>query len=112
MKYKTTAKALREDACNLRSAGYCELQYLLTNHNPIAYTSGVYGWNFDVYEVYGLTICTGYRGMPGERLEGIAEAEEKASEILSWENKDMTYDEKREAVENLLHDFCKANGGY
>ena len=78
MKYKTTAKALREGACNLRSAGYCDLQYLLTNHSPVAYTCGVYGWNFDVYEVYGLTICTGYRGMPGERLEGIAEAEEKA----------------------------------
>ena len=29
MKYKTTAKALREGACNLRSAGYCDLQYLL-----------------------------------------------------------------------------------
>lgn len=112
MKYKTTAKALREGARNLRSAGYCDLQYLLTNHNPVAYTSGVYGWNFDVYEVYGLTICTGYRGMPGERLEGIAEAEEKANKILAWENKDMAYDEKHEAVENLLHEFCKANGGH
>ena len=112
MKYKTTAKALRGGACNLRSAGYCDLQHLLTNHSPVAYTCGVYGWNFDVYDVYGLTICTGYRGMPGKRLEGIAEAERKANEILSWENKDMTYDEKREAVENLLHEFCKANGGY
>ena len=37
---------------------------------------------------------------------------EKANEILSWENKSVTYDEKREAVENLLHEFCKANGGY
>ena len=112
MKYKTTVKALREGACNLRSAGYCDLQYLLTNHSPVAYTCGVYGWNFDVYEVYGLTICTGYRGMPGERLEGIAEAEKKASKVFSWKNNAMTYDEKREAVENLLHEFCKANGGY
>ena len=88
------------------------MQYLLTNHGPVAYTAGVYGWNFDVYEVYGLTICTGYRGMPGKRLEGIADAERKAMDILAWENKDMTYDEKREAVENLLHEFCKANGGY
>lgn len=79
MKYKTTTKALREGACNLKSAGYCDLQYLLTNHNPVAYTSGVYGWNFDVYKVYGLTICTGYRGMPGERLEGIEEAERKSN---------------------------------
>lgn len=112
MKYKTTAKALRKGACNLRSAGYCDMYYLLTNHDPVAYTCGVYGWNFDVYQVYGLTICTGYRGMPGERLEGIAEAERKAKDILARENKDMTYEEKREAVEKLLREFCKANGGY
>lgn len=112
MKFKTTVKALREGACNLRSAGYCDLQHLLTNYDPVTYTCGVYGWNFDVYEVHGLTICTGYRGMPGERLEGIAEAERKARDILAWENKGMTYDEKRDAVEKLLCEFCKANGGY
>lgn len=112
MKYKTTAKAIREGACNPRSAGYCDLQYLLTNHSPVAYTCGVYGWNFDVYEVYGLTICTGYRGMVGPRLEHIAEYEKKATDLLSWENEGMTYEEKREAVEDLLHEFCKANGGY
>lgn len=74
MKYKTTAKAIREGSMNPR--------------------------------------CTGYRGMPGKRLEGIAEAENKARALLSWENNGMTYDEKREAVEELLHEFCKANGGY
>ena len=112
MKFKTTTKALREGACNLHYAGYCDLQSLLRGHDPIAYTSGVYGWNYDVHEVYGLTICTGYRGMPGKRLEGIAEAEAKAEKIWSWENKEMTYEEKKEAVEALLHEFCKANGGY
>lgn len=112
MKYRTTIKAIRENACNPRSVGYCDLQHLLNNHSPNAYTCGVYGWNFDVYEIYGLTICTGYRGMVGPRCEGIAEYEEKAAKILSWENKEMTYDEKREAVENLLHEFCKLNGGF
>lgn len=113
MKFKTTTKALREGACNLRCAGYCDLQTLLRNHNPIAYTCSVYGWNYDVYEIYGVTICTGYRGMPGKRLEGIAEAEKKAENIFyGKENDDMTWEEKDEAVETLLHEFCKANGGY
>lgn len=112
MKYKITAKAIREGAINPRCAGYCDLQYLLYNHEPVAYTCGVYGWNFDVYEVYGVTICTGYRGMVGKRCEGIDEYNKKAEKILSWENKEMTYDEKREAVEKLLHEFCKLNGGY
>lgn len=110
MKYKTTAKELRKNAYNLRSAGYCDLQNILRAHGANAYTCGVYGWNFDVYEVYGLTICTGYRGMPGKRLEGIEEYETKAAAV--WSDYNKSYDERREAVENLLHEFCKANGGY
>ena len=112
MKFKTTTKAIREGSCNLRCAGYCDLCYLLRGHEPVAYTCGVYGWNYDVYEVYGLTICTGYRGMPGKRLEGIAEFEEKAKKIWSLENKEMTFEKKKEAVETLLYEFCKSNGGY
>ena len=110
MKYKTTAKAIKNGAYNVKSAGYCDLQYLLNNHGATAYTCGVYGWNFDVFEVYGVTICTGYRGMPGERLKGIAEYEEKAEKILSRENK-QPYEEKRQAVEELLKEFCLLNGG-
>lgn len=77
MKYKTTRKAVVNGSVNVRSAGYCDLSYLLRNHSPIAYTCGVYGWNFDVFEVYGVTICTGYRNMPGKRLDGVAEYEQK-----------------------------------
>lgn len=65
MKYKTTRKAVVADSPRLVSVGYCDLSALLRYHSPVAYTCGVYGWNFDVYEVYGLTICTGYRGLPG-----------------------------------------------
>lgn len=110
MKYKTTTKALRAGSCNLRCAGYCDLSSLLRGHEPVAYTCGVYGWNFDVYEVYGLTICTGYRGMPGKRLDGIAEYEKKADAI--WCDYNKPYEERREEVETLLHEFCKVNGGY
>lgn len=110
MKYKTTTKALRAGSCNLRCAGYCDLSYLLRGHEPIAYTCGVYGWNYDVYEVYGLTICTGYRGMPGKRLESIVEYEKKADAI--WCDYNKPYEERREEVEKFLHEFCKANGGY
>lgn len=110
MKYKTTRKAVVNGSVNVRSAGYCDLSYLLRNHSPIAYTCGVYGWNFDVFEVYGVTICTGYRNMPGARLEGIREYEEKAAAIWSWENK-TPFEEKQRQVEKLLQEFCLKNGG-
>lgn len=108
MKFKTTAKAIRNNSINPKTAGYCDLQCLLRFHEPIAYTCGVYGWNFDVYEVHGVTICTGYRGMVGARAEGIREYEDKAREII---HSRLTYDEQKEAVETLLHEFCKLNGG-
>lgn len=111
MKYRTTRKAIINGCINIKCAGYCDLYHLLRNHEPSAYTCGVYGWNFDVYEVYGVTICTGYRGMPGERVKGIEEYEKKARDIWAWENK-MPYEEKREAVEKLLKEFCELNGGY
>lgn len=111
MKIKTTRKAIVDSAVNVKCAGYCDLQHLLRNHSPIAYTAGVYGWNFDVYDVYGVTICTGYRNMPGARLEGITEYEKKAADIWSWENK-APFEEKQRQVEKLLQEFCKMNGGY
>lgn len=110
MKVKTTRKAIVNGSYNVKCAGYCDLSYLLNNHSPIACTCGVYGWNFDVYEVYGVTICTGYRNMPGARLQKISEYEEKARAILSWEDK-RPFEEKQIAVENLLKEFCKLNGG-
>ena len=109
MKVKTTRKAIVNGSYNVKCAGYCDLSYLLNNHSPLRLIGGVYGWNFDVYEVYGVTICTGYRNMPGARLEKISEYEEKARAILSWEDK-RPFEEKQIAVENLLKEFCKLNG--
>ena len=48
MKIKTTRKAIVNSSTNVKCAGYCDLQALLRNHRPIAYTAGIYGWNFDV----------------------------------------------------------------
>lgn len=110
MKFRVTIKSLRTGSNNLKCAGYCDLQHLLRNHEPIAYNAGVYGWNFNVYEVYGLTICTGYRSMPGERLNHISEYEKQAADIWSWEDR-RPYEEKQRAVEDLLKEFCLKNGG-
>lgn len=105
MKFKTTRKAIVNSSSKIVSAGYCDLQHLLRNHSPIAYTCGVYGWNFDVYEIDGLTICTGYRGMPGRCANNIWEYEKKARAIMEDYNK--PYEERTAAVENLLHEWIK-----
>ena len=111
MKFKITRRELKE---NYRcvSVGYCELQYILRDCSPIAYNSGVYGWNYDVYtfEQYStnIAICTGYRGMPGKNLytAGIScrEWDKKAEEIIlkyQWDD----VDKGKEELEKLLKEF-------
>lgn len=107
----TRREVLEENApAFLKKCGYCEMQTLLRYHEPVAYTAGIYGWNFDVYEVYGLTICTGYRGMPGKIMDGVKEYESKATEIIG--DYKRSYQEWKDAVEELLRELCVKNGGH
>lgn len=105
MKYRTTSKAIRNGtpADKLVSVGYCDLQHLLRGHEPIAYTCGVYGWSFDVYTVDGLTICTGYRGMPGRTANNYREYETRARRI--WEDYKRPYEDRRAEADALLAEF-------
>ena len=102
MKFKTTRKAIVNGSSNIVAVGYCDLQTLLRYHSPIAYTSGVYGWNFDVYEVNGLTICTGYRGMPGRTANNVRKYEDAARDALER----LDWREAETEIERLLTEFC------
>jgi hypothetical protein len=66
MKYKTTAKDLKAGYYHIISVGYCDLQSLLNYKTPVAYNAGIYGWNFDVYDINGIAIVTGYRPAPSK----------------------------------------------
>lgn len=94
-------KMRRKDcAINTVSVGYCDLYYLLRFTSPIGYNAGIYGWNWDYYEVNGLGITTGYRNLIGERAKEIT----KYNELAKFAPK--------EKVLELLDEFCKLNGGY
>jgi len=95
-KFKTTTKFLRQNYDTILSVGYCDMSHLLRYTSPIAYNCGVYGWNYDAYEVDNILICTGYRGMPACRninndFELIRDYEKKAQAIVEnwncWSNK-------------------------
>lgn len=107
MKYKTTAKAIREEGGNIIAIGYCGAQYLLWDKSPVAYTCGVYGWNFDVYEIDGVTICTGYRGMPGRHVDyAILEKYENAARAV-MDDYSKGYEQRRDEVNGLLWEFLR-----
>lgn len=105
MKYRTTQKALKSAYGKKLAIGYCNAQYLLGHHEPIAYTCGVNGWNCDVYEVDGIQITTGYRGLVGVRPDYslISEYEERARMVAYDYN--LTFEERENAINNLLSAF-------
>jgi len=92
MKYKTTAKDLKSGYYHIINVGYCDLQSLLNYKSPVAYSHGTYGWNFDVYDINGIAIATGYRGMPSQHskctYDLIREYEQKAQACDTKEEKD------------------------
>lgn len=105
MKFKTTAKAIRESYGKKLAISYCGAQYLLSNHAPVAYTCGVYGWNFDVYEIDGVTICTGYRGMVGKSVDyAVLLDYETAARAVACDYH-ISYEQRREEIERLLREF-------
>lgn len=61
-KVKVTKKWVMNGFKNVICVGYCDLQILLSQKRPMYYTSGVYGWNADVY-IYDAdtAVVTGYR---------------------------------------------------
>jgi hypothetical protein len=90
MKYKATNKEIKQGYHTIIQVGYCAIQRLLRHESPVAYTCGHYGWNYDVYDIDGIAIVTGYRGMPG---------------IQADYNLTLEYEAKAEGVD---HDGCRA----
>ena len=109
MKFKVTRKEIKENYRAV-SVPYCELQHLLHYRSPIAYNSGIYGWNYDMYDFSrdfntNICICTGYRNCPGIPVarEIYSKYDEKAKEILYG---DTTTDQMRkEKLDDLIREF-------
>lgn len=110
-KFKTTNREMTtESVCY--SIAYADLQNVLAFHDAIAYTSGVYGWNSDIYLLRGNTyISTGYRPC-GYSLKDywiIRALDRKASELRSYTS-GLKYDEVKDEIEKLFKLFCKIVG--
>lgn len=109
-KYKTTKKAMNEDYTHIIGTGYCNLQFLLYFEEPFAYSTRAEGWACDYYDVDGVLICTGYAPMRSKRTKSNYQIEHeydgKAREI--FDNRDLTYEDRKEQIETLLHEYIKA----
>ena len=107
MKFKTTRNQINQNYNRVICVGYCDAQYLLNGKNPIAYNAGYYGWNYDLYDVKGVAIVTGYRPFGNIRpdYETIKKYEDEARKIAgnSWGN----YQKMLDQVDQLLNQFIE-----
>ena len=107
MKFKTTKKEIYSNFKNVICVGYCNLDYLLSNYNPIAYNAGVDGWKCDIYDINGVAIVTGYQpfGNIHPDYKIIKKYEDEAHKIYidSWGN----YQKTQDMTDQLLKQFIE-----
>lgn len=107
-KFKVTKKDIKARYNKVFNVGYCNMYYLLTGIEPRYYNCGVYGWNWDAYEIApNICIITGYRNTLGENIdrEELARYEEQAQQILRSCN--LTYEEMLQEVKALREKFIE-----
>lgn len=106
---KTTRKEVMATHQHVLRIGNCQLQMLLCCHDADAYTSGVYGWNADIYSVGNIAIITGYRSF-GD-IDCSYELCQKYEELAMAEynryhgTPSYSYEKLKTVLTNLLHSF-------
>ena len=103
---KMTMKETKRIYNHIIKAGYCELQSLLNLISPSAYTSGVYGWNADIYDFGDIAVVTCYRpfGDIVASRELCQKYEQRAKEIMDWCG---DWDRCRFSINLLIEEFLE-----
>jgi hypothetical protein len=68
MKTKVTRKEINRRYASVYRCGDCALYPLFESLDAVGYNCGVYGWNYDLYDIGGIAITSGNRGMFGDVL--------------------------------------------
>lgn len=106
MNIKLKKKEVLENFQNVICVGYCDIQHLLRGKERIGYTSGVYGWNADIYNIDNKTaICTGYRpfGNISTHYNINKKYDDKARKICK--NWDLTWEQTEKKLNKLLQKY-------
>lgn len=105
MKRKATMKQIKVMEENILRVGYCSLQYLLRDIEPAYYTSGVYGWNADIYDLGNCMLVTGYRPFGNILVSyDLSETYNNTAKAI-WENTTLTYEEQKNMIKRLREEF-------
>jgi hypothetical protein len=112
MKTKVTRKEINRHYAAVYSCGYCALYPLFESREAVGYNSGVYGWNYDLYDIGGIAITSGYRGMFGDDLpEECRRILKNAAAYCRECQSGRDWDRRREYIARARRNFEKALRG-
>jgi hypothetical protein len=104
-KARTTQKAIKAAyKGDIISVGYGKLQQMLSCMEPNYYNAGIYGWNWDLYDVCGVAIVTGYRTFGYHNADaGICKKYEEKADFVLRQN--LSYQEVKNVLYSLAMEF-------
>jgi len=104
---RVTKRSIKESYKYQIEIEYGYAQYLLTGRNRSFYTTGIYGWNADVFHIDNdICIVTGYNpfGNNKPKTEIVKKYDDMARKIYS---SSLSHDETVARINIILHDFIK-----
>lgn len=107
MKFKATRKDILAGYPITFSVSYCACQHLFWDLEPVAYTSGIYGWNCDIYDLNGVAIATGYRPF-GKSVDYEIILQYESAAQLVCNDRALDFETRREKLADLRRDFRNA----
>ena len=111
MTIKLTKKDIERNYTNIIELGYCDLYHMVRQYKKVGYGSGVYGWNYDCYEINENTcIITGYRPFGNIKpdfkvIDKFNKKERNTLETISYINGD--YNIRSKKLIKLMNQFIK-----
>lgn len=105
-----TKNEIRRQYKTVIQLGYCDLYELTRNLKKIGYNAGIYGWNYDVFELdWNTCIITGYRTFDKGTIrltsDFIQYMDKKANEITN--NNNCNYEEYEKQMDSLKNEFLR-----
>ena len=106
MKLKTTKKEISNGYNDIIKIGYSQAQNLLQCENAFAYSSGIYGWSCDYYNIDGVIISTGYAPIGKEAdYNLIKKYDKKAIELANSYYSNYDYKAYKNKLRKLINKF-------
>lgn len=105
-----TKNEIKKQYETIIQVGYCDLYDLTRQLKKIGYNAGIYGWNYDVFELdWNTCIITGYRTFDKGTIrltsDFIQYMDKKANKITN--NNNCNYEEYEKQMDSLKNEFLR-----